>query len=432
MRTSRIVNYQEIMDIQGLKDESMDVKPSNGRENGNFDLELCNASQTSKVPIDSSYEFKSNMYIRLDCRKFVNNEVIDDKYIAEQECVHIKQLNSVITLSNDKPTSIIAEESNCTQKYQQDCNKENLYLMQKIKSLESDIVDLKLLRHNDKCSYELLRANKLLIEIELTTTIEMNEMLETQIQNMIQEKELNNKPIYQFCETEKSKEKDVLEHRNETFTNSRCTMKNVVSCVRKNCEQKLQLMQKAKTQMKKNVTDKFGKLKRTWTRVCKKLNNTFKKSRCTEETQQEVVLKLNEEICKNKKINEKYNNLKDNFIDIEKKLVCMTEVLAFHDQKRRDTVSLNDETYMKKEMGDKYKKLKMEWMSVCRKLNDVEHNLQLTSFKLKKETNMKEKIIDQFGELKQEYMRVRENLENTTQKLLRMEQKLQATELNMN
>lgn len=460
------------MSIQGLKDESMDVKLSDGRENGNFDKKLCNAYQTSKVLIDSSYEFKSNMYKRLDSRKFINDEVIDDKYTAEQKCIQFKQLNSVNTLPQDKSTSIKSEESNCTQKCQQNFNKENIYLIQRVKSLESDIEDFKFLCHNDKCKYELLRASKLLIEIELKTSIEVNKMLETQIQNMINEKKLNNKPINQLSGTEEPEEKDVLKYRNEKCTNACCKKNDVFSrniknlnslpsclnsneeicikqinshrydemkrdckCVRENlnnAEQKLQFKQKTKTYMKKNVSDKFNKLKRTWRCVCKKLGNMFKKSTCTEQMQQETVLKLNEEICNNKKINEKYNNLKDDFLALENKLVCMTEILAFHDQKLRETVSLNEETYMKQEIDDKYNKLKNDWTRVSRKLNDVEYNLQLTSFKLKKETNMKEKIIDSFGELKHEYMCVRKKLENTTQQLLRTEQKLQVTELNLN
>jgi len=45
-------------------------------------------------------------------------------------------------------------------------------------------------------------------------------------------------------------------------------------------------MQKTEKHMKKNVTDKFGKLKRAWMNVCEKLDNTFKKSTCTEQMQQ--------------------------------------------------------------------------------------------------------------------------------------------------
>jgi len=45
------------------------------------------------------------------------------------------------------------------------------------------------------------------------------------------------------------------------------------------------------------------------------------------------MLKLNEEIYKNKKIKEKYKNFKNDFKSIEKKFMCMTEILASHDQK---------------------------------------------------------------------------------------------------
>jgi len=75
--------------------------------------------------------------------------------------------------------SIKSKESNCTHQFQQDGNKENLYRIQRVKSLKSDIEDFKLLCHKDKCKYELLRASKLLIKIELTSSIDINKMLET-------------------------------------------------------------------------------------------------------------------------------------------------------------------------------------------------------------------------------------------------------------
>jgi len=56
----------------------------------------------------------------------------------------------------------------------------------------------------------------------------MNEILETRIQNIIYEKQSNNKPIYQFCRAMEPGEKDNLEYKNKKFINACCTTKNDV------------------------------------------------------------------------------------------------------------------------------------------------------------------------------------------------------------